>query len=914
MALVPGTRLGPYEIISSLGAGGMGEVYRARDAKLDREVAVKVLSAHLVESPEYLARFEREAKAVAALSHPNILAIHDFGTHEGATFAAMELLDGETLRQRLSAGPLPPRKAIEIAVQIARGLSAAHEKGIVHRDLKPENVFVTKDGRIKILDFGLARQAVRADEQATTPTPAFRTETGTVMGTAGYMSPEQVRGATVDPRSDIFSFGAVLYEMLSGRPAFRRESAVETMTAVLREDPPELPSSSSAIVPALDRITRRCLEKRPEERFQSARDLAFQLESVTHVSAPEDAPTLVTKPTRRLRAVRAGMFGRAALVAAGLAAGLLAARWLWPTRTAAPPRISRLTYSGADSEPTASPDGAMLAFTSRRDGKSRIWIRQMAGGGEAPLTAGPDRQPRFAPDGAGILFVRDDVGAPSVYRAALVGGAPRLLVSDAGEADWSPDGRQIVFVRSKVAAATRSSVLGIADVQSGQQSVLAEVKDADLYGVRWSPDGTKIAAMRAPASGGTTSYAAVVVDVKGGAVRALDAEGLGGPLSYPAWNGGGSDLLFAVSKGAAGDVSGALARVVRRDPSSKRERTLFWAPNLFTTLGGAKDFARFELLGPGRLVFDEIEQQQHLRLVDAAASARDVESAVALRGRGRDRQPAFSPDGGSIVFSSNRSGNLDLWLLHVESGALRQITDDPAEDWDPAFSPDGKKLLWSSDRSGSLQVWMANADGTGERQVTNDAVGAENPTATRGLEWIVYASDDPNPARAGVFRIRPDGTGAARLVEGAHWVPDVSPDGRHAVCIQFHETRSENRIRVVEVATGRIVPFEISVPFPPSAANLTWGRARWMPDGRHIAFVGLDDFGRSGVWVQEFAPGRDTSATRRPAAGFLSGVATESFGVSPDGKRFALSTLEESRSLMLAEGVAGVAPPARPGR
>jgi eukaryotic-like serine/threonine-protein kinase len=918
MPLAPGSRLGPYEIVSPLGAGGMGEVYRARDTKLDRLVAVKVLSAHLVESPEYLARFEREAKAVAALSHPNILAIHDFGTHGGATYAAMELLDGETLRQRISAGPLPPRKAVEIGVQIARGLAAAHEKGIVHRDLKPENVFVTNDGAIKILDFGLARHERPAGaDDATTPVPAFKTETGTVMGTAGYMSPEQVRGAAVDARSDIFSFGAVLYEMLTGAPAFRRDTAVETMTAVLREDPPDLPSSASARLPAVDRIVRRCLEKRPAERFQSARDLAFQLESLTHVSAPDDAPTLVTKPAKRPPAARGGAARVAALAAGGLALVAvlaLAAKGLLAPAPAEPPRISRLTYSGDDSEPTASPDGAMVAFTSRRDGRPRIWLKQLAGGGEAALTAGPDRSPRFAPDGAGVLFVRDDIAAPAIYRAALVGGAPRLLVTDAYEADWSPDGRRIAFLRARASAAGRSSLLGVADVQSGQETVLADVSDADLYGVRWSPDGRRIAAIRAPATGSATAYAAIVVDAAGGAVRAAASEGESGPLSYPAWNGPGSDLVYAASTSVTGGVSGALARVVRRDPSSRRERTLFWAPNLFTTLGGAKDFARFDVLGPGRLVFDETEQQQHLRLIDVGAGSRDPDGKAATRGRGRDRQPAFSPDGATVVFSSNRSGNLDLWLMNVETGALRQATDDPAADWDPAYSPDGKHLLWSSDRSGSLQVWMANADGTGERQVTRDAVGAENPTATRDLSFIVYVSDDPKPEKGGVWRIKPDGTGAARLLEAGHWVPEVSPDGRYALAVKFQADRTENRIRVVEVATGKAVPFEIAVPYPRTAANVTWGRARWMPDGRRIAFVGVDEFGRSGVFVQEFAPGRDTASTRRPVAGFLVDAVTESFGVSPDGRRVAVATLEASQSLMLAEGVPGVVPAARPGK
>src|SRR5450432_4059639 len=276
MTLSAGTRLGPYEILSPLGAGGMGEVYRARDSKLKRDVAVKVLPQSLSADPDALARFEREALAVAALSHPNILAIHDFGTHEGTAYAVMELLEGETLGAKLATGPISQKQAVDYALQVAKGLSAAHEKGIVHRDLKPENLFVSKDGHLKILDFGLARMAGTASpgEQTSAPTVSGHTEPGTVMGTVGYMSPEQVRGLPVDHRSDIFSFGAILYELLSGKRAFKRDTAADTMSAILKEEPPELSDSGRNIPPALDRVVKHCLEKDRDSRFQSAKDIA----------------------------------------------------------------------------------------------------------------------------------------------------------------------------------------------------------------------------------------------------------------------------------------------------------------------------------------------------------------------------------------------------------------------------------------------------------------------------------------------------------------------------------------------------------------------------------------------------------------------------------------------------------------
>jgi len=287
MTISAGTRLGPYEVLSPLGAGGMGEVYRARDTKLDRDVAIKVLPQAVAADPDTLARFEREAKAVAALSHPNILAIHDFGSQGGIAYAVTELLEGETLRGKLDAGPISQRQAVDYALQVARGLSAAHERGVVHRDLKPENLFVTRDGHVKILDFGLAKRVDAAPgDRTSAPTSSGHTEPGTVMGSVGYMSPEQVRGLPVDNRSDIFAFGTILYEMLSGRRAFKKDTASDTMAAIIRDEPPVLSEPGRSISPALDRVVRHCLEKDRENRFQSAKDIAFALSEASGPATP----------------------------------------------------------------------------------------------------------------------------------------------------------------------------------------------------------------------------------------------------------------------------------------------------------------------------------------------------------------------------------------------------------------------------------------------------------------------------------------------------------------------------------------------------------------------------------------------------------------------------------------------------
>ncbi len=326
MPLAPGTKLGPYEIVAPLGAGAMGEVYRARDTRLDRSVAIKVLPSAFSADSERMRRFEQEARALSALNHPNLLAIYDIGSQDGIQYLVSELLEGESLRERLGEGALPWRKVVEYSVQMAKGLAAAHEKGIVHRDLKPENIFVSRDGRVKILDFGLAKLAADAGENAATLTGAG-TQPGVVMGTIGYMSPEQVRGKPADARSDIFSFGVILYEMASGRRAFQADSPVETLNAIIKNDPLENVAENKNISPAAERVIRRCVEKAPEERFQSASDLAFAIEAIGGSSSTGARAAIAGEPGRTAgRARWARPVIAAVILLVGIAAGFLLAR------------------------------------------------------------------------------------------------------------------------------------------------------------------------------------------------------------------------------------------------------------------------------------------------------------------------------------------------------------------------------------------------------------------------------------------------------------------------------------------------------------------------------------------------------------------------------------------------------------
>src|SRR5580704_10882730 len=361
MALTPAAKLGPYEIKSQIGAGGMGEVYRARDARLNRDVALKILPESFARDADRLRRFEQETKAVAALNHPNIVAIYDVGEYNGSPYLVSELLEGESLRAVINHGPIPPRKVVEYAVQVANGLAAAHAKGIVHRDLKPENLFVGRDGRVKILDFGLAKLGTKGDPELEATMTSSHTAAGVVMGTASYMSPEQVRGEAVDARTDMFAFGAVLYEMLAGKRAFQRDTPPETMTAILREDVPEISELQPPVPPALDRIVRRCLEKNPEQRFQSAKDLAFGLEALSQLSGSGGA----TSAQAAIAAAKPAPQKTIALAAAALviAAAVGGIGW-WMGRqsgTVAPPQFSEITFrTGAVSNARFAPDGSVV--------------------------------------------------------------------------------------------------------------------------------------------------------------------------------------------------------------------------------------------------------------------------------------------------------------------------------------------------------------------------------------------------------------------------------------------------------------------------------------------------------------------------------------------------------------------------
>ena len=506
MTLSAGTKLGPYEILAPIGAGGMGEVYRASDPRLTREVAIKVLPATFSQDPDRLKRFEAEARAAGVLNHPNITAVYDFGMHDGAPYIVTELLEGETLRSRLGPGAISPRKAIDYAVQMAKGLAAAHEKGIVHRDLKPENVFLTKDGRVKILDFGLAKLKLDGGESGQTDagTVSGGTQPGVVLGTMGYMSPEQVRGRAADKRSDLFSFGTILYEMLSGQRAFRGDTAADTITAILSKEPPDISQTNKDVPPGLDRIVRHCLEKNPEERFESARDVAFDLEALSSVSTPTGV-TPMPAPAKRARWIGPALIAAAVALAAGLAAGY---RYGKKAGFIPPPTFQQLTFRrGEVYSARFAPDGQTVIYAAAWDGRPVELF--------ATRTDRPESRV-FGLVGADLLSIsRQGEMAVSLDRhnfsaflrtgtlaeIGVSGGvAPRSISDDVQWADWSPDGKELAVAR-EVSQQTRLEYpIGKVVYQTAGW----------LSHVRVSPDGNTVAFMEHPVRGDDGGMVAVV--------------------------------------------------------------------------------------------------------------------------------------------------------------------------------------------------------------------------------------------------------------------------------------------------------------------------------------------------------------------------------------------------------------------
>jgi serine/threonine protein kinase len=880
-------RLGPYAILSPIGSGGMGEVYRAKDTRLGRDVALKVLPPQFASHPERMKRFEVESRSASALNHPAIITIYDIGTVDSTPYIAMEFVDGKNLHELMGGGHLPLKKIISIASQLADGLAKAHEAGIVHRDLKPENLMLNSDGYLKILDFGLAKLSY----EPTLDGSAVQTQTsaGVVMGTAAYMSPEQAAGKAIDFRSDQFSAGSILYEMVTGRQAFKKNTVAETMTAVIRENPDPM---SPDIPGPLRWIIDRCMAKEPDERYASTRDLARDLQNLRDRFS--EISTGETKPVSQSRKFHKSVMIPLVLALVMLSFATIAYR-MRPAPDQKPVVFRALTYSGSDSSPSVSPNGEYVAFRSDRDGIARIWLKQLTSGNEIALTQGRDDFPRFSPDGSSLLFIRTEGQVASLFRVPVLGGDIRKVVEDAQSADWSPDGKQIVFIRWKSVQGNLDSHFLTVNPDGSNIRELAVVPTKQVQSPRWSPDGRFIVASVLVQGNYGSRDAIALIDF-----QTKKTKWILSAFSPTAavWSGNKNQIAYFIPESGVAlfQVRGDSTLFLQDVKTGKRE-SVFWAQSAGDIL---------DIAGKGRIVMHSAALRENLREVLLVGTKKPLATSWLTRGNSCNRQPAYSPDGSRILFSSNMTGNLDLWEVSVQARGLRRITEDATEDWDPAYSPDGKHILWSSNRNGHFEIWMANADGSGSRQVSQDGIDAENPGMTPDGQWIIYNSYNPDLKIRGVWKIRPDGTSATRIASGLTQWPEISPDGRYA-SYGFYKQSLNDRItyeRVVEISTGATVPFEIEV----SNRDRVGGRMRWSPDGKAILFIDENRDGNWGVFSQDFVPGQDTSGSRKPLAGFDSDRKIDTFAVAPDHSRIVIGEVEVLSSLVMAEGIRDIEP------
>jgi Tol biopolymer transport system component len=844
MTLPAGTRLGPYQIVGPLGAGGMGEVYRARDERLKREVAVKVLPSSFSSDADRLRRFENEAQTAGGLNHPNITAVHDFGSHDGAPYIVTELLEGETLRARLAGGALPVRKATDYAIQIAHGLAAAHEKGIVHRDLKPENLFVTKDGRVKILDFGLAKLTQPEESAAgltNLPTATGGTEPGVVLGTLGYMSPEQVKGRPADARSDIFAFGAILYEMLSGRRAFHRDSAAETMSAILREEPPELSATNRNVPPGLDRVVRHCLEKNPEERFHSAHDLAFDLAALSGVSTP----AAVAAPVgRRLELRRVLPFAVAALALA--AAGALGYFLGKGRGTASPPRFHQLTFRrGVIWGARFGSDGKTILYTAAWDSPAAEIYVSLA---ETPESRpfGLPRADLLAVASSGDLAVSlgSDADGPftragTLARVGATGGAPRELLERVHFADWAPDGKEIAVVRP-VAGKTR--------LELPPGKVLYETTGW-IGDPRVDPKGDRVAFIDHPVfndDGGSV----VIVERSGGKTaispQYATAQGL-------AWSPDGSEVWFS-----AAEVGGNRA-LLGATPSG-RNRTLLRIPGTITLRDVARDgrvLLSHDANQTGLLALAAGEaKEKDLTWLDWSLVAdisndgrrvlfsesgegggpgysvylRNLDGAPAVR-LGEGNGQAISPDGKSVLAILHPTTDQQLVIYPTGAGESRRLPTEGLRVRSARWMPDGRRI-----------VFTAAEPGRGPRIFVGDVAGGKPRVITPERYGGVASSPDGRR----ILARGPDQRFYLCAVEGGEPVPlpgitlpDVAlgwaADGKNIYVRRGSTSQLPSRIVLVDPETGREEKWRDLLPADAVGVSGLFG-LRVAPDGKSYAY------------------------------------------------------------------------------
>jgi serine/threonine protein kinase len=854
MTIAAGSRLGPYEILVPLGAGGMGEVYRARDGRLGREVAVKVLSEEFSSDPDRRKRFEQEARSASALNHPNIVTIHEIGSSNSTTYIAMELVDGRTLREILHSGPLPTRRLLDLAFQVADGLAKAHSAGIVHRDLKPENVMVSRDGVVKILDFGLAKLVKSTpDESSHLPTTTNQTKAGTVLGTVGYMSPEQASGKPVDFRSDQFSLGAILYEIATGKRAFQRGTAAETLTAIIREEP-EPPATLNPAIPTPFRwILERCLQKDPEERYASTRDLARDIKSIReHLSNISESSSTgeALRPTSSEK-VFAGRrrFLRVALSAAALLAALGAGAFLHKSLAKSlPPSYQQITFgSGTIRAARFAPDGQTIVYSAAWDGKPlKLFLKHQSSPDSLPLDLPSANLLGISPSGEMAIAIDCLSNHPGICRgtlarAALTGGSPRRVEEGIQDADWSADGSEMLIARD---------VGGKARIEYPRGKVLYETSGHVSY-ARLSPKGDSIAFLdhQFPLDDAGT---VAVIDLAGkkktltgnwASEHGLTWAPSGDEIWFTATEAGANRSLYAVS------LSGGL-RVVARVPGglklhdiSKNGRVLLARESprvgiLGLLRGDTRErdmsfldysFAADLSSNAQTLLFDEegeaggANYSVHVRQAD--------QSPVVRLGEGNAL--ALSPDG-NWALSMLPAANSPFTLLPTGTGERKQIqTVGVSAEQAATWFPDSKSFLFAGREGGhGVRVYSQSIEGGKPRPITPEGIIPALPGFAISSDGLRLAAVGANHKMA----IFPMDGGSARPVPGAlegEYPLRFASDGRSLYVWKRGDVPA--RISRIEIDTGRREVWKDLLPADPAGVERI-SNVLITPDGKGYVY------------------------------------------------------------------------------
>jgi len=921
--IASGKTISHYEIISTLGSGGMGDVYLAQDLILNRQVALKLLPEYFTQDRDRLRRFQQEARAASSLNHPNIITTYEIGQVADQHFIAFEFIDGETLRQNLigkprhSAGtPLRMREALDIGIQTADALAAAHEAHIIHRDIKPENIMVRRrDGYVKVLDFGLAKltEGPVVEVEATTRA-LVQTSAGMVMGTASYMSPEQARGEKVDVRTDIWSLGVVLYEMLAGCVPFDRPTPSEVIALILEREPPPLTRFARDVPAELERIVSKALTKDAEARYQTAKDLLIDLQrlkqrleveiEIQRTVEPPEKPeekasdgaqpgTVVTEKTlaeekRNTSSVDPGSHAQAWVSGnkrhryAGIILGLLAViligygihkvtRRTETTLSFQSATLTRLTTTGKATMVAISPDAKWVVHVLNDGGKRSLWTRQVATQSNieiVPPAVVTYRGLTFSPDGNYIYYSVSSKDAPQIalFKVSTLGGIPTKLLDDLdGDIDhvvsatvsFSPNGKQIAFLRK---GTSKETALMIANADgSGERNVTTYQPEDGIGFPKWSPDGRRIAyAVLNYPSNKTTIVEAQVED------------GSRKPLTSQKW-------LRIFGLAWLSDGSGLLMLAGRDTFVCQIWHLSHPAGEAHQLTNDLNDYVGMSLAADANaLAVIKMEKQASIWIAPNSDMGR---AWPVTSGPKADDQVALSPDGSKIVYRTNASGASDIWIVNADGSNPQQLTANAGANVGPAVSPDGRHILFLSDRTGVANIWQMNIDGSDQKQLTNGN-GEERPQYSPDGRWVVYSTIAESSS---IWRIPSAGGEPVQLTEKAAGVPTVSPDGKLVACL-YEDDNAPVRIALVPLEGGR--PLK----------TLDYGVAptilRWTPDGRAIAYVDPRDT-LSNIVARPIDGGALKQLTNFKAD------RTFSFDWSRDGSQLALSRGTQGSDVIL---------------